>query len=404
VPLVETVDDLMRAEAIFKALLDIPQYREQLKLRDDHLEVMLGYSDSNKGDGTLAARAILFDVTKKLAALEAKYPGLKLTFFHGTGGTPPRGGWTIAQTLEAQPEQSLRTGRIRKTIQGETIENDFGTSERALRSFDQLVSGVLKAAHPEIFPSPTAKQEHRLALDALVQHARRSYQSLLNMPDFEPSFFAMTAYAEVGSKLNLGSRKGARGAAQTIEDMRAIPWVFAWNQIELKLPTWYGVGSALRDFIRVDQPQQQAGFADDAHSEAVQPESAARIAKLETLREMYRDLPMFTHLLDNVALTLHSVDLDIARDYVAMIDDDLAASGKAIMKQITKEHNVLQAMLWLVGVDAIAGESAVPTPGRGHRHLPLLHILQQENVKTKGELESRRLHALAIATVHKQTA
>lgn len=410
VPLVETVDDLERAEEIVNALMKMPLYRDHLKSRDNVLEIMLGYSDSSKGDGTLTSRATLFEVSDALASLEARYPDLKVAFFHGTGGTPARGGWATPHTLEAQPESSLKSARMRRTVQGESIENHFGTPEKALRSLDEMVAGVLKAAHPEVFPQTKVTDAHRATLKTLSESARAAYQDLMNAPDFEPGFFAMTSYSDLGSKLNLGSRKEGRSAKQTIEDMRAIPWVLAWNQIELKLPAWYGIGSALKQFV--DAGLQSAPAPNDTRhdGEAGQmPRSHPdTLDQIRTLKSLYQGMPVFRHMIDYVASTLQTVDLDIARDYASGVQGDLAQPVERIYQKIAGECRTLRKMLDVIGLPDSREEQhtsqAKPAAQPARRQLPLLHALQQRNLNEDGDLESRRLQALAIAMAHHQTA
>ncbi|MBA3370131.1 MAG: phosphoenolpyruvate carboxylase, partial [Thermoleophilaceae bacterium] len=241
-PLLETVDDLDRAEGTLEALYANPAYREHLDARSGAQDLMLGYSDSAKDASFLASQWALYRAQEKLAA-QAETHGVTLRFFHGRGGSPSRGGGLSHAAILAQPPDTVH-GRIRITVQGETISARYSDRQLALRSLEQTVAAVMLGT-----ASPPARAEgaFREEMEAIAGRSRAAYHALVNADeDFMPFLTQITPLNELAG-LNIGSRPAYRGGAQDIEGLRAIPWVFAWTQNRLVLPSWYGAGVALAE-------------------------------------------------------------------------------------------------------------------------------------------------------------
>src|SRR5438132_1303957 len=294
VPLFETLDDLGAAPAIMEELLALPVYRAHLKSesRNDgwagHQMVMIGYSDSNKDGGYLAAGWSLYQAQEAVARVCSGL-GVRLTLFHGRGGSVARGGGPAGRAIRAQPPGTVR-GRFRLTEQGEIIASRYADADLAHRHLEQIVSAVLLAsvevAGPGVAPA------WRSAMDTMAAAARSAYLALIeDTPGFLDYWRAATPIEEI-SRLRLGSRPTARrGGALTRADVRAIPWVFSWMQSRFNLPGWYGLGAALE---RADPGQ---------------------------LRKMYGDWPFFRAVLDNAEMSLLKADMGIAALYSDLVTD-----------------------------------------------------------------------------------
>ena len=285
-PLFETVADLRAAPATLGSLLDDPVWRAHLAARGNRQLVMLGYSDSNKDGGILASRWALQRAQVELSEL-AQARGIELTYFHGRGGSVSRGGGKTERAVMAAPRGSV-AGRLRVTEQGEVIHQKYGMRALALRTLEQTVGAVLRAStRPR--PADPREAPWRDLMAGLAEAGRREYRGLVfEDPDFAEYFRAATPI-DVIERLRIGSRPPRRAGAGSIDELRAIPWVFAWSQNRCNLPAWYGVGSAL-----------------DAQ--------AAR-GNVEAIAEMARDWPFFRTLLDDVDMVLAKSDLDIYERY-----------------------------------------------------------------------------------------
>jgi phosphoenolpyruvate carboxylase len=284
-PLFETVDDLKNAPNTLRALLDDPIYRAHLRARGDRQWVMLGYSDSGKDGGTLASRWGLQRAQAELLEV-AQQAGIRLAFFHGRGGSASRGGARITPALMSSPRGSI-AGVLRVTEQGEVIHRKYGIRALALRNLEQTVGAVLRASlRPrEDEPREASWREH---MNALAVDSRRAYRELVDHEGFVDYFRAATPI-DVIEQMALGSRPSRRRSMRGVEDLRAIPWVFAWTQCRSIITGWYGLGSALE-------------HAAARHGEAV-------------LVEMAREWPFFVNLLDDVEMVLAKCDLDIAEAF-----------------------------------------------------------------------------------------
>ncbi len=284
-PLFETVDDLKNAPATLQALLDDPVYRRHLAARNDQQWVMLGYSDSGKDGGALASRWGLQRAQVELLEV-ASQAGIQLAFFHGRGGSASRGGMRIAPALMSSPRGSV-AGVLRLTEQGEVIHRKYGIRALALRNLEQTVSAVLRASLRPREDEPR-EERWRAQMDALSANSRATYRAFVDHPHFVDYFRSATPI-DVIERMTLGSRPASRRSMRGVQDLRAIPWVFAWTQCRSILPGWYGLGSALEWGV------QEFGAA--------------------AMAEMANDWLFFSNMLDDVDMVLAKCDLDIAEAF-----------------------------------------------------------------------------------------
>jgi len=284
-PLFETVDDLKNAPATLRALLADPVYRQHLSARDDQQWVMLGYSDSGKDGGTLASRWGLQRAQVELLEA-ARESGIQLAFFHGRGGSASRGGARITPALMSSPRGSV-AGVMRVTEQGEVIHRKYGIRALALRNLEQTVGAVLRASLRPREDEPR-EERWREQMDQLSAHSRKTYRGFVDHPHFVDYFRSATPI-DVIERMTLGSRPASRRSMRGVQDLRAIPWVFAWTQCRSILPGWYGLGSALALGVET--------FGEEA------------------MKEMANDWPFFSNMLDDVEMVLAKTDLDIAEAF-----------------------------------------------------------------------------------------
>ncbi|GCE11467.1 phosphoenolpyruvate carboxylase [Tengunoibacter tsumagoiensis] len=325
VPLFETVKDLNDCTEILATAFTHPDYKQYLDTCQRQQQVMLGYSDSSKDGGILTSSWELYQTQRRLAVLGKEY-AVGITVFHGRGGAIGRGGGPIYEAILGQPPESVN-GRIRITEQGEMLSFKYGLHEIALRNMELVVAGVAQASvsdekilETQVHPRPTPEWEQ--IMSQLSQHAYRRYRQLIyEDPTFIKFFEQATPILELGW-LNIGSRPARRSASKAIEDLRAIPWVFSWMQSRIVLPSWYGVGSALEDYI----------LADPAH--------------LTTLQQMYRQWPFLRAFLDNLQMTLAKADMQIAQYYTQLVED--AELRERIWTLIHDEYERTQKMVILI--------------------------------------------------------
>ena len=246
-PLFETIDDLHNGADILQAMLDLPLYRAVVDARGGCQEVMLGYSDSNKDGGYLAANWAVYRA--ELALVEvARTSGIRLRLFHGRGGTVGRGGGPSYQAILAQPPGAVN-GALRLTEQGEVIAAKYAEPEMARRNLESLVAATLESTLLDVEGLGDAADPAYAVLDDVAALAQRAYADLVHeTPGFVEYFMASTPVSEIGS-LNIGSRPTSRKPTSSIADLRAIPWVLAWSQSRVMLPGWYGTGSAFEQWI-----------------------------------------------------------------------------------------------------------------------------------------------------------
>ncbi|HMN27023.1 MAG TPA: phosphoenolpyruvate carboxylase, partial [Caldilineaceae bacterium] len=238
-PLFETIEDLQNAPAIMRELFADPIYRQHLAERGNHQQIMIGYSDSNKDGGFLRANWMLYVAQHNLAQVCDQH-GIRLTLFHGRGGSLGRGGGPTHRAILAQPPDSVR-GRFKITEQGEVISSRYDDPDIAHRHLEQVVNAVLLSSVPRA--EPPQEVEWSSVMEELSVHAFEHYRALVTKPSFIQYFHETTPIDHIG-RLNIGSRPARRKKTVNIGDLRAIPWVFSWTQARVNLPSWYGVGAA----------------------------------------------------------------------------------------------------------------------------------------------------------------
>ena len=348
VPLFETIDDLRDSAAILGALLDVPEYRSWLdRCRGGLQEVMLGYSDSNKDGGYLAANWALYRAQVSLVEVCAR-AGVRLRFFHGRGGTVGRGGGPSYDAVLAQPPGAV-DGTLRITEQGEVIAARYTSHDMARRNLEALVSA---AAEATAITDDGAEPAFLATMDELADRSLAAYRDLVyGDPAFVQVFRALTPIREI-AMLNIGSRPASRTSSDRIEDLRAIPWVFSWSQCRIMLPGWYGAGAAF------------AAWAGD---------DPARVAEL---RRMHRTWPVFRTTMSNMGMVLAKSDLDIAARYATLVDD--AEAGARVLDAVRAEHE--RTVHWVQEITEAPLLGDNPTLARSIRnrfpYLDPLHELQ----------------------------
>ena len=300
VPLFETLDDLERAPAVMRALLDDPVYRRQLGARGNQQEVMIGYSDSGKDAGILASSWALYQVQEDLAQV-FREAGVELTLFHGRGGSVGRGGGSpVARALSALPPQTVN-GRIKITEQGEIISQQFGLLPVAERTLEVTLAGVLLqelATVPR--PDENELREFRATMTDLAARGLTVYRELVHEHDDLFKMFRTVTPIDELADARFGSRPAYRpGAGEGITGIRAIPWGFGWTQIRLMLTGWLGAGTALAHY-------------------------ASTREGLDVMQRMAAKWPFFDDLLGKIEMVCAKADLEIARAYVRNLGGDLA--------------------------------------------------------------------------------
>lgn len=311
VPLFETGNDLAHCDAIITACWAVPEYRAHVQRRHNVQEIMIGYSDSNKDVGFVAANWALYEAQRKLRDCGATH-GIKMRLFHGRGGSIGRGGGPTNEAILAQPPGSVG-GQIKITEQGEVISDRYSLAVIAKRHLEQVLHAVFKAGFAQV-RDPNPAWTHALEQLAVVSQA--SYRGLVyEHPQFVRFFREATPIAEI-SRLKIGSRPASRKNSDRIEDLRAIPWVFSWMQARFTLPGWYGLGTAVQQFI--------AGYA------------AGAPAAEALLQEMYREWPFFRSMIDNAQMILCKADMYIAHRYAELVRD--SALAHEMMQIIEQEY------------------------------------------------------------------
>jgi phosphoenolpyruvate carboxylase len=324
VPLLESADALETADVLLAELLADPDYRAHLAARGDHQEVMLGYSDSTKESGALAA-AWLLHRAQELLARAASEAGVRLTLFHGRGGAIGRGGGPMNRAILASAPNSVR-GRLKLTEQGEVVADRYANPAIALRHLEQLANAVLIASsEPHEAVARRASDRGAPVLDELAETSRRTYRALVwEDPDFEAWFRAATPIEELAG-LAIGSRPAARGGgAVSLETLRAIPWVFAWSQSRVNLPAWYGLGSAVTAY-----------------------EAAHGAEGTRELQALYRESPFLAGVIDVVEMALAKADMQVALRYASLAP---RPGARRIWRSIRGEyHRTVAAVLRVTG-------------------------------------------------------
>jgi phosphoenolpyruvate carboxylase len=333
VPLLESSEALAGAGALLDALFADPDYREHLRDRGDAQEVMLGYSDSSKESGFLAANWQLYRAQEALVAVARRH-GIRLTLFHGRGGAIGRGGGPANRAILAQAPGSV-DHRLKFTEQGEVIAAHYADVTIAQRHLEQITAAALLASTPEHERATGAAAATGSATMAeLTAISRAAYRALVEHRGFA-AFFSTATPIELISGLGLGSRPSSRPRDRAAGDapldlgsLRAIPWVFAWSQARANLPGWYGLGTAL-----------------DAIT------SRGGLPMVEHLADLYRQWPFFASVIDNAEQSLAKADLAVFRRYADLAD---GAEAQAIRGLIEAEYaRSVRLLLLITGQDRL---------------------------------------------------
>jgi phosphoenolpyruvate carboxylase len=323
VPLFETVDDLRQAADVVDALLSLPWYRQRV---GSSIEVMIGYSDSAKDGGRLAAAWELYAAQERLVAVARRH-GVQLTLFHGRGGSVGRGGGPTHLAIQSQPPGSIN-GTIRVTEQGEMVDAQFGLPAIADRTLEVYTTATLEAS---LLPLAALPEAWRTRMQALADSSRAHFRGVVyETPEFIEYFRAATPEPELG-RLRTGSRPARRGSEGGVRALRAIPWVFAWTQTRLLLASWLGVGAAL----------------DQALAEGHASE----------LRAMYEGWPFFRSTLDLIEMVVAKASPEITALYdAALVPEALRPIGVALREDLARTERVL---LQVTGSEKLLEENPV---------------------------------------------
>ncbi|MFV8571648.1 phosphoenolpyruvate carboxylase [Marinobacter sp. SBS5] len=356
VPLFETLSDLQGAPEAMAALYQVDWYREYCRGRQ---EVMIGYSDSSKDAGQMMAAWAQYQAQEKLTEVASQY-GVHLTLFHGRGGTVGRGGGPANRAILSQPPGSVN-GSFRITEQGEMIRFKFGLPKLAVQSLTLYTTAVVEAT---LAPPPVPKDSWRKVMDWLTDISLKSYRDVVREnPDFVPYFRQVTPETALG-KLALGSRPARRKPTGGVESLRAIPWIFAWTQMRLMLPSWLGSDVAL--------------------------EEAARQNRLPELREMMKGWPFFQTYVDMLEMVLAKADLRIATYYEQTLvqDDTLKTLGANLRERL---QGCIDRLLELKEQERLLEDEPVFAHSMRVRnpYTDPLHYLQAELLRRDRECEGK---------------
>jgi phosphoenolpyruvate carboxylase len=314
-PLFETLGDLSRAPAIMEQLYLHPRYREHLQTRNNHQEIMIGYSDSSKDSGMFASSWELYK-TQRILTESAEKNSIDLLIFHGRGGTVGRGGGPSHQAILGQPSGTLK-GRIKITEQGEVISLKYAHPAIAQRTLELDVAAVLRASAPHEFSALENERDHpewSEAMEIISQISRKDYRDFIYLnPDLTDYYYEATPINEI-SQLRLGSRPAKRKESRRIEDLRAIPWVFAWMQSRHVLPGWFGTSGGITAYL-----------------------ARNRRKNIAVLRRAYERWFFFRALMDNMQMILAKADMGIAKEYTGLVTD--RRIRKRVFGRISKEFD-----------------------------------------------------------------
>ena len=357
-PLLETIDDLTAGPKIMQTLFEMPIYRKHLEILGNQQEIMLGYSDGSKDGGTLTANWKLYNAQIEIHELAKRY-NIGPKFFHGRGGSLGRGGGTLNKSILSQPAETVGDG-VKITEQGEVLSSRYLLEDIAYRSLEQATSTLLLlVAHV----SQKGQEELRdsaweEAIEEISGYALSKYQSLVfEDPDFLTYFNQATPLKEIGD-LNIGSRPMSRKNKGRFEDLRAIPWVFAWTQSRQLIPAWYAAGTGLESFASKDE------------------------ANLQLLQEMYLKWPFFKSTIDNLNMALMKADIHTAKEYLSLVEDKTIADR--IFTNILEEYEKTKDILLKITGDK---ELLDHTPNikesvfRRNPYVDPLNFLQVELIK-----------------------
>ncbi|HET4584092.1 TPA: phosphoenolpyruvate carboxylase [Streptococcus pneumoniae] len=364
VPLFETIEDLDHSEETMRKYLSLSLAKKWIDSRNNYQEIMLGYSDSNKDGGYLSSCWTLYKAQQQLTAIGDEF-GVKVTFFHGRGGTVGRGGGPTYEAITSQPLKSIKD-RIRLTEQGEVIGNKYGNKDAAYYNLEMLVSAAINCMITQKKSDTNTPNRYETIMDQVVDRSYDIYRDLVFGNEHFYDYFFESSPIKAISSFNIGSRPAARKTITEIGGLRAIPWVFSWSQSRVMFPGWYGVGSSFKEFINKN------------------PENIA------ILRDMYQNWPFFQSLLSNVDMVLSKSNMNIAFEYAKLCEDEQV---KAIYETILNEWQVTKnVILAIEGHDELLADNPYLKASLDYRmpYFNILNYIQLELIKRqrRGELSS----------------
>lgn len=364
VPLFETIEDLDHSEETMRKYLSLSLAKKWIDSRNNYQEIMLGYSDSNKDGGYLSSCWTLYKAQQQLTAIGDEF-GVKVTFFHGRGGTVGRGGGPTYEAITSQPLKSIKD-RIRLTEQGEVIGNKYGNKDAAYYNLEMLVSAAINRMITQKKSDTNTPNRYEAIMDQVVDSSYDIYRDLVFGNEHFYDYFFESSPIKAISSFNIGSRPAARKTITEIGGLRAIPWVFSWSQSRVMFPGWYGVGSSFKEFINKN------------------PENIA------ILRDMYQNWPFFQSLLSNVDMVLSKSNMNIAFEYAKLCEDEQV---KAIYEIILNEWQVTKnVILAIEGHDELLADNPYLKASLDYRmpYFNILNYIQLELIKRqrRGELSS----------------
>ncbi|RRR00105.1 phosphoenolpyruvate carboxylase, partial [Streptococcus pneumoniae] len=346
VPLFETIEDLDHSEETMRKYLSLSLAKKWIDSRNNYQEIMLGYSDSNKDGGYLSSCWTLYKAQQQLTAIGDEF-GVKVTFFHGRGGTVGRGGGPTYEAITSQPLKSIKD-RIRLTEQGEVIGNKYGNKDAAYYNLEMLVSAAINRMITQKKSDTNTPNRYEAIMDQVVDRSYDIYRDLVFGNEHFYDYFFESSPIKAISSFNIGSRPAARKTITEIGGLRAIPWVFSWSQSRVMFPGWYGVGSSFKEFINKN------------------PENIA------ILRDMYQNWPFFQSLLSNVDMVLSKSNMNIAFEYAKLCEDEQV---KAIYETILNEWQVTKnVILAIEGHDELLADNPYLKASLDYR-MPYFNIL-----------------------------
>ena len=378
-PLFETIDDLSRISHILENLLNNKLYSQILKNSENRQEIMLGYSDSCKDGGILSSSWSLYKAQKEIAEISNKY-SIECRMFHGRGGTVGRGGGPTHNAIVAQPAGTVN-GMIKITEQGEVLSHKYASYETAVYELEMAIGGLMKASQHLVLDNLKTDNVIEKNMELMSQKGEEHYRELTdNTQGLIDYFYEATPVQELG-QLNIGSRPSHRNTSDRSKDsIRAIPWVFGWSLSRHTLPAWYGLGSAIEKVLCDDEKN------------------------LALLQNMYKKWPYFNVLLDNIRMALAKADLNIAREYSELAEDQ--KSAKIIIAKIEDEYaRTKELLLKITNTDELLSSTSYVSLSI-HRRMPYLDPLNYIQVRLLKECRKnnnddlfdpllRTIHAIA---------
>ncbi|WP_347102893.1 phosphoenolpyruvate carboxylase [Streptococcus anginosus] len=365
VPLFETIEDLDNSYDTMKKYLSLPIAQKWIASNNNYQEIMLGYSDSNKDGGYLSSCWTLYKAQQQLTAIGDEF-GVKITFFHGRGGTVGRGGGPTYEAITSQPLRSIND-RIRLTEQGEVIGNKYGNKDAAYYNLEMLVSATINRMITKKKSDTSTSNRYEHIMDQVVERSYQIYRDLVFGNEHFYDYFFESSPIKAISSFNIGSRPAARKTITEIGGLRAIPWVFSWSQSRVMFPGWYGVGSSFKEFID-ENPEENLAF----------------------LRKMYKNWPFFQSLLSNVDMVLSKSNMNIAFEYAQLCEDkEVQEIYYTILDEWQLTKNVILA---IEDYDDLLEENPYLRDSLEYRmrYFNILNYIQLELIKRqrRGELSS----------------